>query len=97
MDIPLKILKLDPGVTANGSMNLVHIIIDAFIHSLDPPGNQHLTVQLSGLVSADQALQFFDQGAALVLGDEFGGLHRVHQQLQLRQLEGASSNSRLPI
>ena len=79
-DIPLKILKLDPGVAANGSMDLVHIIIDAFIHSLDPSGDQHLAVQLPGLVSADQALQFVDQGLGFSFCNEFGRLDGIHEQ-----------------
>ena len=79
-DIPLKILKLNPGVAANGSMDLVHIIIDAFIHSLDPSGDQHLAVQLSGFVSADQALQFFDQGLGFPFSNEFGRLDGIHEQ-----------------
>ena len=40
-------------------------------------------------MDAGLGLQLVDQLAALALGDEAGGLDRVHQQLQLRQLEGA--------
>jgi hypothetical protein len=34
-----------------------------------------------------QPLQLADEGVALLLGDEPGGLHRVHEQLHLGQLK----------
>ena len=38
-------------------------------------------------MDAGQPLQLADQGVALALGEEAGGLHRVHEQLHLGQLE----------
>ena len=68
-------------------MELVYIIIYALVHGLDPAADVHLPLELAGLVAARQPLQLADQGVALLPGDEAGGLHHVHQQLQLRQLK----------
>ena len=68
-------------------MELINVIVDALVHGLDPPGDQHLSLKLPGVVDADQRLQLFDEPAGLALRDEPGGLHRIHQQLQLRQLK----------
>ena len=38
-------------------------------------------------MDAGQPLQLADQGVAFALGDEAGGLHRVHKQLHLGQLK----------
>ena len=68
-------------------MELVYIIIYALVHGLDPAADVHLPLELAGLVHRRLGLQLADELAALALGDELGGLHRVHQQLQLGQLK----------
>ena len=84
---PLKVLETDLLSLSDGSMELINVIVDALVHGLDPPGDQHLSLKLPGVVDADQRLQLFDEPAGLALRDEPGGLHRIHQQLQLRQLK----------
>ena len=79
--IPLKILKLDPCIAVDGIMDLINIIIDAFIHRLDPAGDQNLTVKLPGFISADQMFQFFNQRLGLTFGDKSCGLDRIYQKL----------------
>ena len=70
-------------------MELVNGVVDALVHGFHPPVHIDLALELAGMVDAGLGLQLVDQLAALPLGDEAGGLDRVHQQLQLRQLEGA--------
>ena len=40
-------------------------------------------------MDAGQGFELADQLPGFLLGDELGALHRVHQQLELRQLEAA--------
>ena len=46
-----------------------------------------LTPELLRLVPAGKLLQLPDQAVGLAVGEEFAGLHRVDQQLQLRDLK----------
>ena len=69
-------------------MELVNGVVDALVHGLDPPFDVDLPLELPGLMDAGQALQLADQAVAFAPGDELARLHRIHQQLQLRQLEG---------
>ena len=84
---PLKVLETDLLPLSDGAVELVDVVVDALVHGLDPPGDEYLPLQLPGVVDADQRLQLFDETAGLALRDEPGGLHRIHQQLQLRQLK----------
>ena len=68
-------------------MELVHIIVDALIHGLDTAGNGDLTLQFGRLIFADQGFQLFDQILGFAVCDELGGLHGIHQELELRQLK----------
>ena len=97
-DVPLEILEPDLRIGIDGLVQLVHVVIDALVHGLHAPGDHHLPVQLAGLVPADQPLQLADQVPRLAVGDELRRLHRIHQQLQLRQLEfpGAEVIIRVP-
>ena len=72
---------------SDGAVELVDVVVDTLVHGLDPPGDEYLPLQLPGVVDADQRLQLFDETAGLALRDEPGGLHRIHQQLQLRQFK----------
>ena len=49
-------------------------------------------VQLGCLMAAGKLSQLADQFLTLFGRDEPGGLHRVHQELQLRQLEEAGTD-----
>ena len=91
LHVVLKILEADASVVGNGGVELVNGIIDALVHGLGPAIHVNLPLELAGLVAAGQGLQLSDQVAAFPLGDKPGGLHRVHQQLELGQLEGPLS------
>ena len=87
LHIVLKIAEGDDPSGGDGGVDLVHIIKYAFIHGLDPPVHVHLPLELAGLMDAGEPLQLADEAVALPGGEEAAGLHRIHQQLQLRQLE----------
>ena len=78
-------------MVGNGGVEFVDGVIDALVHGLGPAVHVDLPLELAGLVAAGQGLQLFDQVPAFPLGDKPGGLHRVHQQLELGQLEGPLS------
>ena len=83
----VKIAKADLPVLGDAAVDLVHIIIDGLVHGLDAVGHKDLAAELPGLIDAGQALDLFDEGDRLLVGDELGGLDAVHQQLQLGQLK----------
>ena len=68
-------------------MDAIHAVVDILIYRLDTAGEDDLTVELLGVMDADQRLKLLDQSARLALCDEAGSLHGIHQQLQLRELE----------
>ena len=88
--IVLKVQKPDLPVFGDAVVNLIHIVVDGLVHGLDAVFHKDLPVQKLGAVYAGQCLDLLDEGRGLFVGDEFGGLHAVHQQLQLRQLKGAA-------
>ena len=85
--IVVEILEGDGLLRGDGGVQLVHIVVDALVHHLDAARDKHLPLKLARLVGAGQPLQLSYEGVALLLGDEAGGLHRVHEQLDLRQLK----------
>ena len=76
-------------IGGQGVVEPVHDVVDALVHGLDSPVHIYLPLELLGVVDAGEGLQLANEGAALSPGDEFGGLHRIHQQLQLGQFEDA--------
>ena len=88
--IVLKVQKPDLPVIGDAVVNLIHIVVDGLVHGLDAVFHKDLPVKKLGAVYASQCLDLLDEGRGLFVGDEFGGLHAVHQQLQLRQLKGAA-------
>ena len=80
-------MKADLAVLGDAAVDLVHVIVDGLVHGLDAVGHKDLAAELPGLIDAGEALDLFDEGDRLFVGDEFGCLHAVHQQLQLGQLK----------
>lgn len=62
-------------------MQGIHIVVDAFVHILDPVGDIDLAAQGLGLVAAGQLFQLGDERIAFAQGEEFAALHGIHQQL----------------
>ena len=85
--VPGKVLEGDGAVFLHGPVQMIYRVIDALVHGLHAARHKYLARQLSCLVGAGQPLQLADQLRAFFVGDEFGGLHRVHQQFQLCQLQ----------
>ena len=73
-------------------MNLIHAVIDAFVHRLHASIYIDLTCQLLRLVFACIALELRDQLVGFLLCDESGGLHRIYEKLQLDKLELPACN-----
>ena len=73
-------------------MQGVYIIVDALVHVFDAVGDIDLAAQRLSFVPAGQRFQLGNQLAAFAQGKELAALHRVHQQLQLRQLEPPAGN-----
>ena len=86
VDVPLEVLKPDRPVEVDGVVDLVHVVVDGFVHGLDAAGDEDLTLELLGLLAADETLELFDQLLRFFFGDELRRLHAVDQQFQLRQL-----------
>ena len=86
-EVPLEVLKADLLVGTNGLVDLVDIVVDALVHRLDAARHDDLSVELAGVIPADQRLELADQLARLPVRNKFCRLDRVHQQLELRQLE----------
>ena len=85
--VVVKILEGHRPPRRDGRVELVDGIVHALVVRLYPPVHVDLPLELPGLSLAGEALQLVDESVALPAADEPGGLHRVHQQLQLRQLE----------
>ena len=88
VDRPLEVAEADFYASRDCRMDLVDVVVDAFVHRLDTVGDKHLPLEQPRLVHAREAFHLFDQLGGFFVGDEFGGLHRVDQQLELGQLEG---------
>ena len=86
-DVVVKIFEGDDPLSGDGGVELVHIVVDALVHHLDAARDVDLPLELARLMDAGQPLQLADEGVALLLGDEPGGLHRVHEQLHLGQFK----------
>ena len=71
----------------DGGMDHVHRVIDRLIALLDRAVHVYGPIQLPGLLLAGESCQLAEQIGTFLSGDEVGGLHCVHQQLQLRELE----------
>ena len=93
---PLKIMEADLFSGVDGLVQGVHGVIDALVHGFDAAGDIDLPLELPGLVAGGKALHLLDELIGLFSGDEPGGLHRVHQQLQLRQFKGAGGDKIAP-
>ena len=87
LQVPVEVLELYLPVLVDRLVQLVDVVINTLVHRLDAPGHDDLAVELLRLVDADQRFKFLDQLARLAVGDELRGLHRVHEQLQFRQLK----------
>ena len=85
--IVLKIAEGHRPTGGNGGVELIYIIKNALIHGFHPPVYIHLPLELLGLIDGRQSLQLADEAVALPQGKKPAGLHRIHQQLQLRQLK----------
>ena len=70
-------------------MQQIDGIIDALVHGLDASGDCDLPPQAPGGIPAGKRLKLGDQLHGFPLRQEFARLHRVDQQLQLRQLKRA--------
>ena len=68
-------------------MDGVDAVINTLVHAFYAAHRVHLPLQALGLPAGGEALQLADKLTAFFDGEEFGGLYRVYQQLQLRQLE----------
>ena len=85
--VVLEVPEGDHPVGGDGPVETVHVVENALVHGFHPAVHIDLPLELPGLMDAGQPLQLADEHVAFPLGEEPAGLHRVHQQLQLRQLE----------
>ena len=60
-DIPFIIFKFDLFVLIDGGMNIIHIVVDAFIHGLNPPLDIDLPLELFRLMLTGKAFDLFNQ------------------------------------
>ena len=83
----VEVFKGNDLLCGDGHVEFIDIVINALVHGLDPAADIDLSLKLPGLMAAGQLLQLADKGVTLSLGNEAGGLHRVHKQLQLGQFK----------
>ena len=95
--VVLKILKAQPRVLVDGLGDLVDVDVDALVHGLDALADVDIALKELRLVDADQGLELPDQSLCLALRDEVGGLHHVHQELDLLQLEVPAGQGIAPV
>ena len=88
----LEVLELDLLVLRNPTLNGINVVVDGLVHRLDPVFYIDLTVEELRFVDAGQRFNLLNQRCGLLVGDEFGGLNAIDQQLQLRQLKTAVGN-----
>ena len=79
-----KMVQVDNAIT-----NYI-ICIRYYIYNLcfNAPGDKDLPLELPPLMAGGQTFHLADQLIGLFPGDEPGGLHRIHQQLELGQFKG---------
>ena len=87
VNIVVEVAEDDLSLLVDGVMDGVDVVIDALIHALHPAGYKDLPLQGLGAIGRGLLLQFVDELMAFLHRDKPTGLHRVHQQFQLRQLE----------
>ena len=74
-NIPVEVLEPNLPVGADGLVELVDGVVNAFVHALHATGDQHLTVEVGGVVFADEPFQLLDQISGFVHRNEFRALH----------------------
>ena len=87
LQIPVEIAESDLPVSGDGFLNVVHIIVDTFVHALDPAGNGDVTAHEPGIVDGALITELFDELVGFFLRQVTAGLHCINEQLQLRQVE----------
>lgn len=87
MQGPVAIFELHLFPRCNGGMQRIHRIQDLFVGTFDAAADQHLAVQFRLPVTGGELPQFINQGLGFARRDELAGIHRIHQQLEFRQLE----------
>ena len=68
-------------------MYFIYIIVDTFVHGLDPAMNKNLSLDLIGLVLADEAFDLLDEFTGLPLRNKLRALDCIDQELHLCQFE----------
>ena len=68
-------------------MDLVHGIINRFIHGFNPALHDYLTMELLCLVLARAFHQLLYKGIGFALGNKFRRLDGIHQDFKFRQFE----------
>ena len=71
----------------DGVVDLVHAVVYAFVHGLDPAVNKNLPLDLICLILAHKALDLLDQLPGFALSYEFRALDRIDKELDLGQFE----------
>ena len=89
IDVKVKIAEADAAVARDGLVQQIDGVIDALVHRLDPARDDHLPSETPGLVDACERFELGDQLHGFLFRQKPARLHRVDQQLQLRQLKRA--------
>ncbi len=85
--LPGEVFEADLPVVLDGVVDLVHAVIYALVHGLDPAVDKDLPLDLTGLILAHKALDLFDELTGFALGDEFRALDRIDKELDFRKLK----------
>ena len=89
VQIIVKIAERDAAVFLDSLMQQIDGIVDALVHGLDAPCDRDLPPQAPGGIPTCKRLQLGDQLHGFPLRQKPARLHRVDQQLELRQLKRA--------
>ena len=88
-DIPVEVLKADLPVVGDRGIDDIDTVVDVLIKRFVAVCDDHLTLQFSGIVFADEMLKLADQFSRLLRCDKLGRLHQIDEKLDFRKFKVA--------
>ena len=81
VNTPVKVPEGNLLILGNGILNPVHIVVDGFVHALDPAGDQHISAHQIGIVHTAFFAELLDQFSGFLLREIAAGLNSINEQL----------------
>ena len=87
VSIPLEILKRNLLISVDGIVDVVHRVIDTFVHVLNTVCHMDISRKFLCLVLTRQPFDLLDQCFTFLAGNELRTLNGIHKQLQFRKFK----------